>query len=40
VAGTLFTADAPEPMDEGGGILLQGHLEGQQRNPIMPRLPA
>lgn len=34
LAGTLFTADAPEPMEEGAGILLQGHLEGSNSNPI------
>jgi len=32
--GTLFTADAPEPMDEDAGILLQGHLEGSNSNPM------
>ncbi len=32
-AGTLFTADAPEPMEEGGTIL-QGHLEGANTDPI------
>jgi flagellar basal-body rod protein FlgF len=34
VAGTLFAADAPEPMDEGTGILLHRHLEGSNTNPI------
>lgn len=34
IGGTLFTADAPEPMDEGGGILIQRHLEGSNSNPI------
>lgn len=32
-AGTLFTADAPEPMEEGGTIL-QGHLEGANTEPV------
>ncbi|MDP2086932.1 MAG: flagellar hook-basal body complex protein [Gemmobacter sp.] len=35
VAGTIFTADAPEPMGEEAGILLQGHLEGSNSNPIV-----
>lgn len=34
VAGTLFAADAPEPMEEGAGIILQRHLEGSNTNPI------
>lgn len=34
VAGTLFAADAPEPMEEGAGAILQGHLEGSNSNPI------
>jgi flagellar basal-body rod protein FlgF len=34
VAGTLFSADAPEPMEEGAGVLLQRHLEGSNSNPI------
>ena len=33
VAGTLFSADAPEPMEDGGTIL-QGHLEGANTDPI------
>jgi flagellar basal-body rod protein FlgF len=33
VAGTLFSADAPEPMEDGGTIL-QFHLEGANVNPI------
>lgn len=33
VSGTLFSADAPEPMEEGVTIL-QGHLEGSNTNPI------
>lgn len=33
-AGTLFTADAPEPMEDGGTIL-QGHLEGSNTDPIL-----
>lgn len=33
VAGTLFSADAPEPMEDGG-TLLQGHLEGANTDPI------
>lgn len=33
LAGTLFSADAPEPMDDGGTIL-QGHLEGANTDPI------
>ncbi len=33
VAGTLFSADAPEPLEEGATIL-QGHLEGSNSNPI------
>jgi flagellar basal-body rod protein FlgF len=32
-AGTLFSADAPEPMEEGGTIV-QGHLEGSNTDPI------
>ena len=34
VAGTLFSADAPEPMDEGAGDLMQGHLEDSNTDPI------
>lgn len=34
VAGTLFAADAPEPMEDGAGAILQGHLEGSNSNPI------
>lgn len=33
VAGTLFSADAPEPMEEGGTIM-QGYLEASNTNPI------
>lgn len=33
VAGTLFTADAPEPLEERA-VVLQGHLEGSNTNPI------
>lgn len=33
VAGTLFAADAPEPMEEGG-MILQGHLEGANTEPV------
>jgi flagellar basal-body rod protein FlgF len=31
--GTLFAADAPEPMQEGG-VILQGYLESSNVNPI------
>ncbi|MFN3647483.1 MAG: flagellar hook-basal body complex protein [Gemmobacter sp.] len=34
VAGTLFSADAPEPLEDGAGTLLQGHLEGSNINPV------
>lgn len=34
VAGTLFSADAPEPMEDQG-IVLQGFLEGSNVNPIV-----
>jgi flagellar basal-body rod protein FlgF len=34
VAGTLFAADAPEPMEEGGA-LLQGYLENSNVNPVL-----
>jgi flagellar basal-body rod protein FlgF len=33
VAGTLFAADAPEPMEDGGQ-LLQGYLEGSNAEPL------
>lgn len=34
VAGTLFSADAPEPMEESG-VILQGYLEGSNVHPVM-----
>lgn len=34
VAGTLFSADAPEPLTDGAGTLLQGHLESSNINPV------
>jgi flagellar basal-body rod protein FlgF len=34
VAGTLFAADAPEPVEEGTAVVLQRHLEGSNSNPV------
>lgn len=33
-SGTIFSADAPEPLEENGKIL-QGHLEAANTNPIL-----
>lgn len=33
LSGTLFSADAPEPMEEGG-VILQGRLEASNTDPI------
>ncbi len=34
VAGTLFSADAPEPLEEGTAVILQRHLEGSNTSPV------
>lgn len=34
VAGTLFAADAPEPVEDGTAVVLQRHLEGSNSNPV------
>lgn len=35
VAGTLFSADAPEPVEDGTAVVLQRHLEGSNSNPVV-----
>jgi flagellar basal-body rod protein FlgF len=33
-AGTLFAAEGYEPAEPGGAVILQGHLEGSNVNPV------